>query len=744
MPEQKEVPLPILFYVIKIILYIIGFIIILITFLSIINYIFYTFYYIKEIIITNENLYNVYNLKFTDFINYKLLNYIKELNNTNDKKFNVTSDSSICYDIKNLKINYINIDLADTDVKLLSYLPRLSFEFDGFKDKLEKEYSKNKEYSIQEIQDMTKKIMDKNKNIEIDFNSLNDIDIKLLHSSVSEIVYGRCILKIEEKNYSLYFSVIANKVSNEQCAFAKNVLQSINSSLYQDIKVHLDNKKIELGEKINKEQDKKKKKELEEKGKNQNDIIIENENGIFNILSLKPKNNSNDVDMFGDVFGYVLNRLYILFPNNLYYSYDKSSNLYILTNNKLYELIFALIFIIFLIIAITITLDIAKNVIEQQSFLNVIEQQSFLPKILITSIKNYETISFDLINKPEYYYLIIIPIIITIYCIIHGIIYYYFFIKGTYKEILELYHKLTIPDELIRNEIIKYFSPTKNNIEDKEEQLLLLFEYISYGGEIDFKSGKYSVINTYDDDEDLLLKKFEEKMLQINKFFSYESYNYNENIYTKYFFDNIKVLYKKLGVNDEHKQSIIIILCIYIYMMEWNRKDPYLLIKLNKIIFGRVANIQNIKIDEDIENTLSLRTLLPHNAYDDGKYFMPDINNICDNVCKYLSDIPSGINSIKETLKKFVDKFVDNLIVIEDIKKKNNKNNYFNLYLALEMGLNILVILITLIIIKLYNSKSEENSELEKNIEYAKLFTSWIFTQITLSFFGIINVLKFV
>ena len=250
----------------------------------------------------------------------------------------------------------------------------MSFEFDGFKDKLEKEYSKNKEYTknLQEIQDMTKKIMDKNKNIEIDFNSLNDIDIKLLHTSVSEIVYGRCILKIEEKNYSLYFSVIANKVSNEQCAFAKNVLQSINSSLYQDIKVHLYNKKIELGEKINKEQDKKKKEELEEKGKNQNDIIIENENGIFNILSLKPKNNSNDVDMFGDVFGYVLNRLYILFPNNLYYSYDKSSNLYILTNNKLYELIFALIFIIFLIIAITITLDIAKNVIEQQSFLNVI------------------------------------------------------------------------------------------------------------------------------------------------------------------------------------------------------------------------------------------------------------------------------------------------------------------------------------------------------------------------------------
>ena len=82
MPEQKEVPpLPILFFVIKIILYIIGFIIVVVTFLSIINYIFYVYYYIKETIITNENLYDVYSLKLTDINNYKLINYIKEFNN---------------------------------------------------------------------------------------------------------------------------------------------------------------------------------------------------------------------------------------------------------------------------------------------------------------------------------------------------------------------------------------------------------------------------------------------------------------------------------------------------------------------------------------------------------------------------------------------------------------------------------------------------------------------------------------
>ena len=43
-----------------------------------------------------------------------------------------------------------------------------------------------------------------------------------------------------------------------------------------------------------------------------------------------------------------------------------------------------------------------------------------------------------------------------------------------------------------------------------------------------------------------------------------------------------------------------------------------------------------------------------------------------------------------------------------------------------------------------YEGMIDSLGELEKNIEYAKLFTSWIFTQITLSFFGIINVLKFV
>ena len=247
-------------------------------------------------------------------------------------------------------------------------------------------------------------------------------------------------------------------------------------------------------------------------------------------------------------------------------------------------------------------------------------------------------------------------------------------------------------------------------------------------------------------------------MLQINKHFSYSDHNYEANIFTEVFFTGFKSLYKKIINIDnnnikEYGKCMKLILVIYIYIMEWDNKDPYILIKLNKIIFGRVANIQNIKIDEDIENIISLRSIIP---YDTGKYTEPDIVQIYRGVCVYLDgkikedgtyDVP-GVNKKNdiysfdidpdvEIYKNFQDKFKK--VLEYDIKKNNY---YFNLYLALEMGLNILAILIILIILKLMTSS--KNSEFEKNITYAQFFASWIFTQIAISFFGIINVLRFV
>jgi hypothetical protein len=294
------------------------------------------------------------------------------------------------------------------------------------------------------------------------------------------------------------------------------------------------------------------------------------------------------------------------------------------------------------------------------------------------------------------------------------------------------------------------------------KELLLLFENISYGGDINIKSGKYSVINTADNDQNLQLKSFEEKMLQINKHFSYSSHNYEANIFTDEFFNEFKKFYKKIKSDKQYVKCMKLILVIYIYIMEWDNKDPYILIKLNKIIFGRVANIENIKIDEDIENIISLRSIIP---YDTGKYIKPDIVQIYRGVHLYIEDIEGiegvanvvkGVSNLKDTkpelkedtyyfdvdpdvqiYKNFQDKFEK--VLEYDIKKNNY---YFNLYLALEMGLNILVILITLIILKLMTSGRD--SEFEKNITFTQLFASRIFTQIALSFFGIINVLRFV
>ena len=292
----------------------------------------------------------------------------------------------------------------------------------------------------------------------IDFNKFSEEDINLLHKfganndeneKNGDIVYG--IYKYKDNEF--YFKINVKEASSEECRVTKNELQAINRSLYKDI---ISN--------IKDEEDSKKK------------IKVVGADGIFGISYLSGnENKSVHKDTFGDVFGYVLNRFYLLFPNNLYYSYDKSSNLYILANNKLYELIFALIFIIFLIVAISVTIDIAKIVISvfiDTKLYDPADAKSpnytdkFYASIKSTEEKDYESTTLKLITNPDYYYLIVIPLIITLYCIIHGIMYYYFFIKGAYINIIQSYDEMTEPDELIRNEIIGCFN---KNIIIKEE-----------------------------------------------------------------------------------------------------------------------------------------------------------------------------------------------------------------------------------------------------------------------------------
>jgi hypothetical protein len=239
--------------------------------------------------------------------------------------------------------------------------------------------------------------------------------------------------------------------------------------------------------------------------------------------------------------------------------------------------------------------------------------------------KNYTPQSLMLI-KPEYIYLIIIPIFIIIYCIIHSVIYYYFFVNGAYYKISELYNNLIIPDEIIRNDVLKCLNKNiviypSEKIVNKE--LLLLFQNIAYGKEIDISKGKYYVIDISTNDYKVQQKNFENKMLDINKYFTYSKNIHDANYYTFEFFEGFKKLYDELknkythihkefvGKNDitkEHNTEeyfikiMKLLLTIYIYFIEWNNNDPYILIKLNKLIFGRVANIGIPEISFTLNN----------------------------------------------------------------------------------------------------------------------------------------------
>jgi hypothetical protein len=320
---------------------------------------------------------------------------------------------------------------------------------------------------------------------------------------------------------------------------------------------------------------------------------------------------------------------------------------------------------------------------------------------------------------------------------IHSTIYYYIFVKKAYVKIIELYDTLIKPDEYIRDIIIKLFGKniiiTSSN-ENVNKELIKIFQYISYAGEINIENAKYTVIDLSIDDKKSELKNFEEKMLDINKHFNYKKYNHEANYYTKIFFEDFKELFNKLKANNNTEcLYLIIILSVYIYIVQWNTDDPYILIKLNKLLLGRVANIGIKEIDDEIANTLTLRSIIP---YDTTKIYTEKILGIYEGIAEYLGYDVKKPDSDKTDIEAFEKLFKE---VLEYSIERGEYN--FNLYLAFEMGLNILTILIILMIIKLMSVG--DNSEIDKNITYAKMLASWVILKVTIAIFGLTNIIRF-
>ena len=281
------------------------------------------------------------------------------------------------------------------------------------------------------------------------------------------------------------------------------------------------------------------------------------------------------------------------------------------------------------------------------------------------------------------------------YCILHSIIYFFIFINGTYKRIKTIYDDLIIADEYIRSEVNNNLILNNNNA----ESILDTFIKIAYGDDINYMIGKYNVIDeTNSENIDETIRKFEEKMLAINYSFNFDKEIYSQNNYTNAFFNSI---YNILIIDDKIiNKTLLNIIIIYVYFVRNNVDDPYILIKLNKLIFGRVANVGIKKIDDEIDFTLSLKSLLGHNLQKEE--IKNDLNDISTKLFAYISDknksgftdnIITKIKDYKDN-GKFITDFTDKLYIVR--LDYWGAVYFFNLYLAVEIMLNAVIILIIL------------------------------------------------
>ena len=174
--------------------------------------------------------------------------------------------------------------------------------------------------------------------------------------------------------------------------------------------------------------------------------------------------------------------------------------------------------------------------------------------------------------------------------------------------------------------------------------------------------------------------------------------------------------------NDEDRilASQLFIIIIYIYFVSNNKDDPYILIKLNKLILGQIVKVGDKDIDKDIEYTITLRSLLYEKLdHEQTRNQLNNINSIINNyIFKNCKDGDGKEIKKYEHVKALIDEKI--ILFTENIENANNNLNFFtpvyffNLYLALEMGLNFVVILIILFSMLTYD---ENTPELKANIK---------------------------
>jgi hypothetical protein len=404
--------------------------------------------------------------------------------------------------------------------------------------------------------------------------------------------------------------------------------------------------------------------------------------GVYDMYKKNINNTQN-------IYGYFSKFIGELYPLNLInMNDDKASSLYIQINNSFYELVLMLIFVIVLIIFILIIYTFYYNIIVT---LNPSSEQNDSSINVITELLG------------NYKHLSLIILAIVVYCLIHGIIYKYLFITNVYDRVYEMYDELIKPDTYVSSCVNIYRK--KHRFDDN---VLDILKEMSHNGTINiYNANQYTVVNYGKVAEVSIQKQIEEFtsiMLDINKNFTTSNYTYN--YYTNKLFTSI---YNEINTpidtsaekDAEYKSTILFVLIIYIYFINNNKEDPYIIIKLNKLIFGTVANIGIPDIDKDIEYTLLLRSLVFEKL--DIENMKTYINNVKLGVVKWSQKDENANIQIDTAVDTKVTNFISLFATTNDNLNFWTPVYFLNLYLAVEIGLNLFLILSVLIIISTYS-----------------------------------------
>jgi len=423
---------------------------------------------------------------------------------------------------------------------------------------------------------------------------------------------------------------------------------------------------------------------------------------------------------------------------------DKATYLYVHLNNRYYEMIIFVIFIILFIFMIKIIITFTSNL---------------LSTISDKKIDVDESIFRHIYNKK--FSTIIIIISVLLYCMLHSTLYKKIFIENVYDRIYKMYNEILKIDLQMQSEfseIILFYNKNKHSdvsgeIKKMKEKTIDNLKYLSHNGDLVKRD---TIVNFEDktNDAETQIDLFNKKILLVNKKFNVGNhtklYNLKEyieeciNYYCRYISvcDGTSetstaeggadaTAQKNEDIYDRLLASQLFIIIVYMYVINNNKEDPYIILKLNKLILGDIVKVGDKNIDKDIEYTLTLRSLLYEKLeITDTRNQLNNIRDAIKNqiLMNYLkkknkeNDFKLVYDNVINLINNKIDIFVKNVDNANDNLNFFTPVYFFNLYLALEMGVNFIVILIILYSI-LYYDYDDSTPELKEKI---KEIIEWI------------------